>query len=366
MAQLSRIQPAALGNSGVELGMRNRLINGGMAFDQRNAGASATQGTSNAYCLDRWLTVGSQASKFTVQQNTVDAPVANGFATCAKITSSSAYTVGASEIFFFIQKIEGFNQTDIGWGTSGAQPVTLSFLVRSSLTGTFGGCLINGPETYTFPFSYTINNANTWETKTITIPAQTAGAWSNNSNGVGIQLVFSMGCGSSLQAAGNTWTTGSKYAPTGATNVVGTNAATWYITGVQLEKGSNATPFEFRQYGAELALCQRYYQGYTYSNGSRICMGFARSSAIVDGLFQFPVMRAAPTVSLPPLGNGAGQGTYVTNAFGYPGMTGSLSAVSVNTSSFVIFQSGDSGFTTGQSSIFYSSSGCSLSLSAEL
>jgi hypothetical protein len=285
-------------NNGANLpntfGFKNRLINGGMVIDQRNAGASVTQGTSNTYCLDRWLVVGSQASKFTIQQNTADAPTANGFATCAKITSSSAYSVGASEVFFLIQKVEGFNQTDIGWGTAGAQPVTLSFLVRSSLTGTFGGCLINSAETYTFPFSYTINAANTWETKTITIPAQTAGAWNNNSNSIGIQLVFSMGCGTSLQATANTWTTGSKYAPTGATNIVGTNGATFYITGVQLERGSTATSFDFRSYGTELQLCQRYY--YRVYGTQTPCSGTVWSTSLVLATTRFPVtMRTNPT-----------------------------------------------------------------------
>jgi hypothetical protein len=244
-------------------GFRNRIINGAMVIDQRNAGASVTPTTDNTYTLDRWTAKLSQSSKYSVQQSST---VPTGFKNSLLITSLSAYTVGVSESFFTKQVIEGFNVFDLGWGAAGASTVTLSFWVRSSLTGTFGGSLWNDAANRSYPYSYTISTANTWEQKSITIAGDTSGTWLTT-NGGGINVGFAFGVGASLSTTAGAWASGFYPSATGATSVVGTNGATFYITGVQLERGSTASSFEYRSYGAELALCQRYYEVFYNASG---------------------------------------------------------------------------------------------------
>ena len=247
---------------------RNRIINGDMRIDQRNAGASVTitDAVNITYTLDRWNVYGSVASKFSVQQNAGSVTPPVGFTNYLGATSLSAYSVGSSETYVIQQYIEGFNVADLGWGTANAKTVTISFWVRSSLTGTFGGALRNSAFNRSYPFSYTISSADTWEYKTVTVAGDTSGTWLTN-NGIGIRLVFSLGTGSTLSGTSGAWAGSSLLSATGATSVIGTSGATFYITGVQLEGGSVATPFEHRQYGQELALCQRYYWR-IYSSGS--------------------------------------------------------------------------------------------------
>ena len=236
--------------------MKNRIINGAMVIDQRNAGASVS---GNAYPVDRFQVIVSQSSKLTAQQNAGSVTPPAGFTNYVGITSSSAYSVISSDYFAIRQFIEGFNIADLGWGSANAKTVTLSFWVRSSLTGTFGGALQNSAQTRAYPYSYTISAANTWEYKTITIAGDTTGTWLTN-NGQGIGLYFSLGTGSVSLGTAGAWAASSALAPTGETSVVGTNGATFYITGVQLEVGSTATSFDYRPYGTELALCQRYFE----------------------------------------------------------------------------------------------------------
>ena len=238
---------------------RNRIINGAMVIDQRNAGASVTiTDTSNlTYTLDRWTAYGAAASKFSVQQNAGSVTPPVGFINYFGATSLSAYSVVSGDSFTIQQAIEGLNVSDLGWGTADAKTVTLSFWVRSSLTGTFGGSLRNSAVTRSYPFTYTISSANTWEYKTVTIAGDTSGTWLTT-NGIGIRLCFSIGSGSTFSGTAGAWAGTNFTTATGATSVVGTNGATFYITGVQLEVGSQATSFDYRQYGTELALCQRY------------------------------------------------------------------------------------------------------------
>lgn len=235
--------------------MRNRIINGDMRIDQRNSGASITP-TTDTYSVDRWQFATNVSSKASLQQSST-APT--GFVNSLLITSTSAYTVGAGEVFLLKQSIEGYNIADLNWGTANAQTITISFWVRSSLTGTFGGALNNSGSGRCYPFTYTISSANTWEQKTVTIAGDTSGTWLTT-NGIGLTLILSMGCGSTFLGTANAWTSSAVFSATGSTNVVSTNGATFYITGVQLEKGSTATSFDYRPYSAELAMCQRYFQ----------------------------------------------------------------------------------------------------------
>ena len=250
--------------------MKNRIINGAMVIDQRNAGASVTP-TTYTYLLDRWQTTQTQSSKFSVQQNAGSVTPPVGFTNYMGFTSLSAYSVGSSDILGVRQQIEGYNIADLGWGTANAKTVTLSAWVYSSLTGTFGGALQNYAQNRSYPFTYTIGSANTWTQISVTIAGDTTGTW-NTTNSGGICVIFSLGAGSSISGTSGSWSANNYQSATGATSVVGTNGATFYITGIQLEVGSSATGFEYRQYGQEYALCQRYYQygensnfGYMYS-----------------------------------------------------------------------------------------------------
>jgi len=271
---------------------RNRIINGDMRIDQRNAGASVTP-TTFVYTLDRWQIALTQASKFSVQQSTT---TPNAFTSSTLITSLSAYSVVASDYFQFRQAVEGFNISDLAWGTANAASVTLSFWVRSSLTGTFGGSIQNSSENRSYPFSYSVSAANTWEQKSIVIPGDTSGTWVTN-NGIGIRLGFSLGAGSTYSGTAGSWSGSDYRSATGATSVVGTNGATFYITGVQLEAGSVATPFERRSYGQELALCQRYYYAHVRGAGLNWGVGTYYSSNLIATHIYFPVsMRSGPSL----------------------------------------------------------------------
>tara|TARA_R110000737_G_scaffold5100_1_gene16494 strand:- start:161 stop:1573 length:1413 start_codon:yes stop_codon:yes gene_type:complete len=242
--------------AGNATGMKNRLINGGMVLDQRNAGASVTP-TDGQYLVDRWVSTVSQASKLTAQQSSV-APT--GFSASQLITSSSAYSIGSADIFAISQKIEGFNFVDMAWGTASAKTVTLSFKVRSSLTGTFGGSFTNAANNRAYPFLYSISTADTWTSISVTVPGDTTGTWIGATSGIAVRVWLGLGGGSTYSGAAAGWSTGPYFTATGATSVVGTSGATFYVTGVQLEEGNAATSFEFVDYGRQLQMCQRYYQ----------------------------------------------------------------------------------------------------------
>jgi hypothetical protein len=283
-----------------------------MRIDQRNAGASVTP-ANGTYTLDRWCADQfASASKFSVQQSST---TPTGFNNSLIVTSLSAYSVAVGDIYSIFQRIEGFNVADLGWGTANAQTVTLSFWVRSSLTGTFGGAIQNST-TRAYPFTYTISAANTWEQKTITVAGDTTGTWLKT-NGLGLQITFGLGVGSNRSATAGSWQAGNFGSATGATSVVGTNGATWYLTGVQLEVGTSATPFERRLYNQELAACQRYYIKYgTYATNSIVGYGYANSTTAGLGMTTFPVsMRTIPSLGAANLlaGDGVNAAVAITS-----------------------------------------------------
>ena len=294
-------------NASSNFGFKNRIINGAMVIDQRNSGA-ATANTISGYVVDRWQVVQSPTTgKVVGQQNAGVVTPPTGFNNYFGITSQSAFSIVAGSVYTFIQPIEGFNFADMAWGTANAQTCTLSFWVRSSLTGTFGGSLGNGSSfNRSYPFTYTISSANTWEQKTITIAGDTTGTWAGATNGIGVYVNFGLGVGSTFSGTAGAWAAGDLRSATGATSVVGTNGATFYITGVQLEKGSTATSFDYRPFGTELALCQRYYektlsQGTTSSTGqtSGALIAIAMSTTQMAAQWTFKqTKRTTPTLTL--------------------------------------------------------------------
>jgi len=275
---------------------KNRIINGAMEIDQRNAGSAAT--VTNDYVLDRFKIFEQTDGAISTQQVTT---VPAGFKNSMKITVTTAdSSLAANQLTSIFQPIEGLNCTDLSWGTSDAKTVTLSFWVRSSLTGTFGGCLVNGAVDRSYVFQYTVNSADTWEQKSITVAGDTSGTWLTT-NGVGVYVLWSLGDGTDYQGTANAWQAGSKRSASGNVNLLGTNGATFYITGVQLEVGSVATEFERRPYGTELALCQRYFYK-TNPDNTQFRIGglsgnmYSSTAGVMD--MELPVrMRAVPSLA---------------------------------------------------------------------
>lgn len=279
------------------MGFRNRIINGSMVIDQRNNGASVTP-TTNQYTLDRWEFFVTQSSKVSFQQNAGSVTPPAGFKNYLGLTvgASANVTVGSTDLFILNQFIEGFNIADLGFGAAGASAVTLSFYVRSSLTGTFGGSLTNSGNSRSHPFTYTISSANTWEQKTLTVSGDTAGTWLST-NGTGLGVRFSIGTGSTYLGTSGSWASASYFGATGQTNLVTTNSATFFITGVQLEAGSVASPFERRDIGCELMMCQRYFANIVVQSGQ---FGAATGMNQNTTTSFFPTQRsfrASPTVT---------------------------------------------------------------------
>ena len=301
---------------------KNRIINGAMQIDQRNAGASVTP-SDGQYTLDRWGAFQSASGKYSVQQNAGSVTAPTGFTNYLGVTSLSAYSVGSNDYNLIQQPIEGFNFADCNWGTANAKTVTLSFWVRSSLTGTFGGSLVNSANNRSYPYSYTISAANTWEQKSITVAGDTSGTWIGATNGTGLKINFGLGVGATYSGTAGAWAGSQYFTATGATSVVGTNGATFYITGVQLEVGSTATSFDYRPYGTELQLCQRYYETGITGAGSRSSDNYG----VYAGVFKV-TKRANPTVTYVATGAAGGLGGYYLgpNTDGFVGYSTSATA----------------------------------------
>ena len=344
--------------SGQETGIgRNRIINGAMVIDQRNAGASIGAG----YAVDRFAADNGTDGVFTQQQVT-DAPA--GFNYSVKITVTTAdASITAGQYSSFFQAIEGYNLADFNWGTANAKTVTLSFWVKSSLTGTFGGSLRGASNTRSYPYTYTISVANTWEYKTVTIVGETSGTWIVN-NGSGVQVFFNLGTGTTLSGTAGAWASASYRNATGTTNVLETLNATWYITGVQLEQNTAATPFERRLYGQELANCQRYYIRYGYpvntpADGQRFATAIGSSSTEVLGIIPTPCsMRATPTSTYSSVGVG--------NSAGVAQLT-SLTTTAIHSNSIYVVGTFASGISSNSAYQFrYYSVTAFMDFSAEL
>ena len=274
-------------------GTKNRIINGDMRIDQRNGGTTVTLTSSSVYTLDRFSGVAGGNGAIDVQQ-VADAPA--GFNNSLKCTVSTADTNLQNEEYFIIQKIEGYNFADFNFGTANAETITISFWVKASVAGSYGFSIKNSGTTRTYPTSYAISagELNTWVKKTITIPGDTSGTWAKGA-GIGLEVHFNLGAGSAFKGTANTWSSNNYSAATGSLNWISTSAATFYITGLQVELGTVATPFERRSYGQELALCQRYYQ-----TGNFKFWGYTIANAAFGGTISFSTqMRTNPSVSTP-------------------------------------------------------------------
>ena len=271
---------------------RNLIINGDMSVSQRGSSWTTASGYGD-YTTDRWMTGHTVTGKFS-SALVEDAPT--GFKYSWKATSASAYTVGASEEFIVRQKIEGTNCVHLALGTASAKTVTLSFWVKSSLTGTFTGAFLNSAENRCYIFTYAISSAATWEKKEVTVVLDTTGTWLTTT-GIGLTLYFSLGAGANLVGTAGSWAGAKDLTVSGAVNFVGTNAATWQITGVQLEVGSVATDFENESYEATFNKCSRYYHRMTWDNdNNRAFPSYCSSTTQAIATHTFPVpMRTRPT-----------------------------------------------------------------------
>jgi hypothetical protein len=363
---LTTVDQGLLSTNAQYTGFKNRIINGDGAIDQRNAGASVSA-TNGSYTVDRWNTVsydaGAQTGKFTVQQNAGSVTPPVGFKYYIGCTSSAATTVSSNGIYALTQYIEGLNVRDLAWGTANAKSVTISFWAYSSLTGNFGGAVQNSDGNYNYPFQYTISSANTWTYLSVTIPGPTAGTWLTT-NGVGVILRFGLGGGTSWSEPANAWSISSAYTADNSVNVVSTSGATLYLTGIQFEVGTVATSFDFRDYGRELALCQRYYYR---ANGVANIATMPRTSVLVswapsaagNGYAATPVtMRSAPTFNSSGLQlRSPNLGSFAAT---FSGTNGSVDGVQIEAS-------GSSGL-TADSSYFVAATGTTsyYELSAEL
>ena len=286
----------------------NRICNGDMRIDQRNGGASGTA-VGGVYTVDRWNYSGN-AAIITWGRNLNAVAGPPGFPYYLGFQSSSAHVSAAGDVYAFYQPIEADMVSDLAFGAAGAQPVTLSFWVRSSLTGTFSGALQNTGETRSYPFIYSILTANVWTKIAVTIPGDTTGTWPLSGNAVGLYLMMDLGMGSNFRGPANAWASGNYYGATGAVSFVGTNGASFYVTGVKLEIGSVATPFNRQSLAKSMADCQRYYQTSYYPGASvgaatqlgninHYITGLQNVAAAETFPVVFPVvMRTAPTVTL--------------------------------------------------------------------
>ena len=321
-------------------GFKNRIINGAMVIDQRNAGAAVT--TSGSYAVDRFRTDVVTDGAFSAQQVS-DAPA--GFINSYKFTTTTAdASLSAAQRAWMFQRVEGLNVADFGWGTASASSVTLSFWVKSSLTGTFTASFNNSAGDRAYISTYTISAANTWEQKTISIAGDTSGTWLKT-NGTGLAIYFSLGVGTDFQGSAGSWVAGNVYSTSGAVSVIGTLNATWQVTGVQLEKGSTATSFDYRPYGTELQLCQRYLPAVQGNTGDKI-IGVALSGTRCNSTFNYQVTPRTPPTGI-TVTTASNFGTYIPATTGGPTPT-TISFNAAGSISASINVDVASGFTAGQ------------------
>jgi hypothetical protein len=353
---------AVTGAKAVNLGRRNLVINGAMNVAQR--GTTGTSANSiSYYTVDRFNFRGEPTGVYTIAKDT-DAPV--NFTNSTKVTVTTPDTsIPSGERYWMQTPLEGNSVSHLNLGTSNAQQFTLSFYVKSSLTGTFSGGITNNNYSRAYAFEYDISTANTWERKTITISGDTTGTW-ETSTACGMRIVWDLGASTDRQQSAGAWTASGSVASTGASQVIATNGATWQITGVQLEVGDSATPFEHRSYSEELALCQRYFEQKDYLNTGFVSIGYSSSGASPACMLEYSEKRTAPTITLPPAGKTTGEISFLTGVGGYATTVGSHTIQTATTFNARIQGASYSGLTSAQPSPLFFTGGASIKIDSEL
>jgi hypothetical protein len=294
-------------SQGSPFGFKNRIINGAMVIDQRNAGAAVTPSAASQYIIDRFIGTGVQASKLTYQQ-VADAPV--GFVNSLKILTASVPTLATDDQFRLSQCIEGHNVADLGWGTVNAQTITVSFRAKASVAGTYSVALWNAANGRSYVT--TVSLTTSWATYSFTVPGDTTGSWATG-NTTGIELIFDLGASTTYTTSTtNTWLAENKFKATGSVSLVSNAAATLNITGVQVERGTQATAFDYRDYGRELIMCQRYFWTTNSIPSSYVhfAMGYYAASTSFEAVVQYPqTMRTSPTITF------TATNTFITDGF---------------------------------------------------
>jgi hypothetical protein len=297
--------------------MKNRIINGGMVLDQRNAGAAVNgNGGNQTFPVDRFYSQVYNTSGNTTGQQSSTAPT--GFTNSLRLSCQTADTsVGSTDQAWYAQNIEGFNTADLDFGKSTARTITLSFWVYSNVTGTYCVALKNSAENRSYVAEYTVLASNTWEQKTITIAGDTTGTWLTTS-GTGLKVLFVLMAGSSQQVAANTWTaTSGALATSNQVNFLSSTANVMFLTGVQLEVGTTATSFDYRPYTTELQLCQRYFQIFQSQTGVEYAffgtaIGYG-STFMRIGIPAQVQMRATPSLGSSAAGTFYLEGSYANS-----------------------------------------------------
>jgi hypothetical protein len=299
-------------NTASSLGMRNRIINGDMRIWQRATSFSPTGNLGSYYTTDRFYLETTNSTAVSTWARSTDAPPGFTYSMLQTVTTTQSSIASTGQYYGFCQCIEGYNFADFAYGTSSAKTGTLSFWVKSSVTGTFcaGLCQSDVSVIYqrTYPFTYTITSANTWTFITITFPGDTVSNNNNVTNGCGLRIEFySMLSAGYANGTVNQWNpnlTGTQYASSTGVNLFATSGATWQITGIQVEIGTLSTTFERRHYGAELSLCHRYYVQYNASSGTSqlapvpVIMSNTGASIAMATLITPVPMRATPSLTI--------------------------------------------------------------------
>jgi hypothetical protein len=348
---------------------RNIVINGDMQIAQR-ATSVASITTSSYNTVDRFRTAVDSLGTWTNSQST-DVPTGQGFANSFKLDCTTAdASPAAGDLLFITQRFEGQNLQYLKKGTANALPLTASFWVKSTKTGTFICELQDVDNTRQISKSYTVSVTNTWEFKTVTFAGDTTGALDNN-NDNSLQLNFWLGAGTTYTSGtlNTSWasTTNANRA-VGQVNIADSTSNDFLITGVQLEAGEQASGFEFMPYDIDLGRCNRYYQTLEYANGSMLAVGSCSGTAATAAIIDFNKMRVAPTVTLPATGSGSGQITFLTSSgAGYPSTIGTIAVSGASINNFLISGSGyTAAFITGATSQLYNTGAVSIKMDSEL
>ena len=341
-------------------GFRNKIINGDMRVDQR-ASASTAVTTSN-YVTDRWYVEDGCDAVFSSQQST-DVPTGQGFAKSLKVTATTAdASIGSTQFAAITQHIEGHNFANLAWGSANAKQVVVSFWVKATVTGTYSLTLYNNGASRSIPTAYTISASNTWEKKTVVIAGDTSGTWLTDT-GRGVSVNFYTALGSSYLGTSGVWNGSSIYGVTGQANAWASVNNVFAVTGVQLEEGGVATPFEQRPIGTELALCQRYYQK-SYNQDVAVPTNFQQPGIVVGGKTsvannefiaqtRFPVsMRTSPTIVI--YSYSSSQISKVSDAYtGTDQPTGTVTMAYSGSNSFMIYNTSGVTLTSALGQMFH-------------